>query len=186
MSRSAPKLSRPAVSRGEFLKAVAALSKADLAWLDRTADLLAAAISGWCGQDLLRAATERTLSGSRNCPVHIGVIVHLGRTMRSIAYNERRKARGGEAAWSEMERRRDVDNNPHARLERDEAERALRGRVADAFAHHPNARRVALAVLDGYTGAHLREITGLDEVAYASARKAMRRELERYLNGDRT
>jgi hypothetical protein len=185
MSRGTPKKVRPAVSKGEFLNDVKALSDADLAWLNRTATFLAAPISGWSGEDLLQAATYRTLRGTRHCPVGLNVVVHLVRTMQSIAYRERQKARGAETAWSEIECNRTLEDDPQARLERDEAERALRSRVADAFAHHPNARRVALGTLDGLVGSELRKFTGLDQVAYESARRAMHRELERYLSGVR-
>jgi len=177
----APKPARPALSRDDFLRALAVLADADLAWLVSTGDRLASAISGWSGGDLLQAAIVRTIRGTRTCPADLKVIVHLVRTMQSIASRERRKAHAAEVGWIEIESERGLEANPQTRLEHDEAERALRTRVLDAFAHHPNARSVALGTLDGLKGAELRAFTGLDQRAYETARKAMNRELDRHL-----
>ncbi len=177
----APKPARPALSRNEFLQALAVLADADLAWLVSTGERFASAISGWSGGDLLQAAIVRTIRGTRTCPADLKVIVHLVRTMQSVASRERTKAHAAEVAWTEIEGERALEADPQTRLEHDEAERALRARVSDAFAHHPNARTVAIGTLHGLEGAELRAFTGLDQRAYETARKAMNRELDRHL-----
>lgn len=177
----APKPAPSALSREAFLQALAALAEADLAWLVTKGERFASAISGWSGDDLLQAAIARTIRGTRTCPADLRVIVHLSRTMQSIAYRERVKAFAAEAAWTKIEGVQTLEDDPQIRREHDEAERALRARVWDAFAHHPNARRVALGTLDGLQGAQLRAFTGLDQLAYEAARKAMNRELDRHL-----
>jgi hypothetical protein len=177
----APKPAPSALSREAFLQALAALAESDLAWLVTKGERFASAISGWSGDDLLQAAIARTIRGTRNCPADLRIIVHLTRTMQSIAFRERAKAYSAEAAWTEIESERAPEDDSQTRMERDEAERALRARVSDAFAHHPNARRVALGTLDGLQGAQLRAVTGLDKLAYEAARKAMNRELDRHL-----
>lgn len=176
----APKPAPSALSREGFLRALAALAEADLAWLVTKGERFAWAISGWSGDDLLQAAIARTIRGTRTCPADLRIIVHLTRTMQSIAFRERAKAYEAEAAWAEIESER-AHEDPQTRLEHDEAERTLRARVSDAFAHHPNARSVALGTLDGLQGAQLRAFTGLDQRAYEAARKAMNRELDRHL-----
>lgn len=185
MSVDAPKQVQTTLLKGEFPNVLRTLSDADLAWRKRTATVLAAAISGWSGEDLLQAARYRALRGTRHRPLGLNVVFHLVRAVQDMAYRERRKARRAETVWSEIECNRALEDDSQPRLERDKAERALRSRVADAFVHHPNAGSVARWTLDGLVGAELRKLAGLDQVANEIARRARHRELARCLSGAR-
>lgn len=172
-----PRPIRQYADRAEVVAVLNGLSRLDWRRIDRIADLLALKLAGWEGGDLRNVAIVKMLSGERPWPRGTAVTPFLVMVMKGVISNERKKVR----AWSPLD-----DNladegalSPAQVLEQEEAERLLRVNVREALARHPNAQAVAIAMLDGLRGAPLRAYVGLDAVSFASARRAMRRDLFR-------
>ncbi|MBL8552256.1 MAG: hypothetical protein JNJ73_19865 [Hyphomonadaceae bacterium] len=159
---------------------MAELTDAEASQLDDASNVLALRAAGWKGEDLLQEAAERTLAGRRRWPAHVQIVAYLVKAMQSIIFAERKKALSRRA---NLKGKIDPDYSAvtDATQTQDDVEARLRAEITEAFKRHPNALKVALGTLEGLVGEELREFTGLDPTSYASARRQMRRDLERFV-----
>lgn len=172
---STPKAKRLYVGRAEAVAVLNGLSRLEWRRIDRIADLLALKLAGWEGGDLRNVAIVKMLSGERPLPRDTNVTPYLVMVMKGVISNERKKAR----EWVPLDDDMAGEQTPMPAevLEQEEAERILRTNVREALARHPNAQAVAIAMLDGLRGDPLRAYVGLDAVSFASARRALKRDL---------
>lgn len=181
-------------SRDEVAAAIRAFTPADWARLKRVAAKYAFArpISP---EDLIQEAFMRALD-TRVCPSDIDVVKFLAEIIRSVADGEAEKVEhksrlvpiantGGadDLAYDIA----DEAANAEARLiEAEHAERcvAAHAGLVALFDDDPTAQLILEGMMDDMAGEELRELTGLDKVAYDSKRKAIRRKIAKhYPNG---
>jgi DNA-directed RNA polymerase specialized sigma24 family protein len=136
-------------------------------------------------EDLLQMALASALDG-RTCPAHVDVVRFLAEAMRSIGDGEVDKARRrpilvpvpktGENRDEEVEF---PDDRPTVEEQRisDEDRYEKRAPILTLFDDDATARDLVEGVMENMTAAELRELTGLDEIAYASKRRLIRRRI---------
>lgn len=171
---SAPKIPRACLTPEEILQALRALPGLDWIRLERAAALISLKLAGSTGAELLNEAIVRSLDVDRNFPSDVALIPFLVRTMQSIVSSERKRARK-HTGLDCLTSLADAAPTVVEIMEQEEAERLLRTRVRRALGHLPNACSIALGILDGLRGDSLRIHTGLDKIAYGSARRALKR-----------
>lgn len=176
-----------------FIAALSALAPADLLRLRKKSGFRAMG-TGMEGDDLLNEAVQRTLEDNgRSCPADVPVAVYLDNAMRSIADGEREKyARqrpGGDGHDENSPVGKLADGNPSpadAALDRIELQRVV-DRIQEIFADDPQAQAVVIGDMEGWSPDEIREMEPMDDKQYATARKRVRRALEREFGGrDRT
>jgi hypothetical protein len=180
-------------SRDEIVEAIRAFSQADWARLNLVAKKYA-----YChtlsDQDLLCEALDRALKeeGGRKCPTSVDVVKFLAEAMRSIASGESEKidkfrfvavANHGNQIVEQVELR-DCSPNPEEVLiaKQDEAD-ILKAALAP-FDDDQAARDIVEGTLAGLNGQELRELIGLDQTAYDSKRKLVRRRIDKTYKKD--
>jgi len=181
-------------SRDEVAAAIRAFTPADWARLKRVAAKYAFA-RPVSPEDLMQEAFMRALD-TRVCPSDIDVVKFLAEIIRSVADGEAEKIEH-KAKLVPIANTGDPDDlvydiadgaaNAEARLiEAQHAERCIAahaGLVA-LFDDDPTAQLILEGMMDDMAGEELRELTGLDKVAYDSKRKAIRRKITKhYPNG---
>lgn len=181
-------------SRDEIAAAIRAFTPADWARLKRVAAKYAFArpISP---DDLLQEAFLRALD-KRVCPSNIDVVKFLAEIIRSVADGEADKVEhkaklvaiantGGpdELAYDIA----DETTNAEGRLvEAEDVERfiAAHAGLVALFDDDPVGQLILEGMMDDMEGEELRELTGLDKVAYDSKRRSIRRKIAKhYPNG---
>lgn len=172
-----------ALTPREFANAFSTLTVAERNELYGFADIIAWHYShGPDGRDLLHQAIEATLSERRRCPDDVDVVVYLKNVIRSIASNVAKYRRRERTAIYELAAGgHDQFASDPSRYE-EESETIIqkrRQRVLDMFAGEADAQRLMALLLQGYGGAELQDLLNLDDVAYASLRKKVRRRLNR-------
>jgi hypothetical protein len=172
----------------EFADEVRALSVAD--WLRlRKAARYYSRPARMESADLLQEAFARAVQGSRNCPVDVTPVQFLKQTMRSIANgvveSPRHKVvlvpiakdgpalRGGELV--------DPTPNPEAVAIEQQSDTAMVAELIALFADDVVAQTILEGIMEGVEGEELRALVGLDEKAYASKRRLMRRRIDSML-----
>ena len=172
-----------------FIASLDALAPTELLRL-RKKSAYRAAGTGMEGDDLLNEAIQRTLEeDGRNCPVDVSVAVYLDNAMRSIANGEREKY----VRWTPLGDGHDenspvgklADSNPSpadAALGRIEFERVV-NRIQDIFADDPQAQAIVIGDMEGWSPEEIKEMEPMDNKQYASARRRVRRALEREFGG---
>jgi DNA-directed RNA polymerase specialized sigma24 family protein len=134
--------------------------------------------------ELLNEAIVAALLGERKCPRNVLLIAFLAQTMRSITYNERRKAR----AECRAELMNDnPDNDPVLSLP-DEgpspADTAGAKREAEyiffLFEDDGDVMMLLMGLYDGYDPDEICEINGWDRTTYNTVRKRLRRGLNKH------
>ncbi len=146
--------------------------------------------TGMGGDDLLQEAIRRTLEpDGRRCPADVPVAVYLGNAMRSIADGERAKySREAPADGEDCdEREAGVGADPSPSTEatvmaRDELERTVE-RLETMFADDPQALAVVIGDMEGWSPAEIKEAESMDDTQYATARRRVRRAIEREFGG---
>lgn len=150
--------------------------------------------------DLLQEAWMRALDGTRHCPRNVDVVRFIAGVMRSIASDEA-KAHSRREAQAQKEppdlrlvpRTGDAEPSgevsvPTPTIEdqfasSQEAERIKRAVLA-LFADDVTAETIVEGIMEGMEGEELRALTDLDETAFASKRKLIRRRIDKaYPNG---
>ncbi len=164
------------LTQEEILAALAALSRLDWKRINRAASLLALKLANWTGPMLWSEAIWSALEGNRKWPRHVAAIPFIVMAMRSHVTNARKKVQDFEFLDASVA---DPSVSPLEIIEQEETERQLRQKISVAFAHHPNAQAVALGRVDGLRGDALQAFTGLDGISFASASRAIKRELEK-------
>jgi DNA-directed RNA polymerase specialized sigma24 family protein len=157
--------------------AVAGLTQADQIRLLRIAQRYAFGCS-LSAEDLLQEAVARSFTGSREWPEGVGFVPFLAGAMKSIAFDERKKAAthaldiamsyGGGDDRLEQATSEGVDDEDGA--ERIELLRSL-------LNQNENAALVFEYLLDGLKPAQIRAELGLTETEYDSARTYIRRRM---------
>jgi DNA-directed RNA polymerase specialized sigma24 family protein len=150
-------------------------------------------------EDLLQEAFRLALDGERKCPVAIDVVRFLAEAMRSIANGELKKARRGlvlvprpHPGRPETPVPEPPDSSPNAEQQREAAEdeaeedarhERQRQQIIGLFADDTAAQVIVEGLIEGMRGEDLRALTDLDQTAYQSKRRLIRRRIERFLKG---
>jgi DNA-directed RNA polymerase specialized sigma24 family protein len=160
----------------EIARTLAALSEIDLLRLKAIARLRARSLPrdvGW--SDLLNEAVARALDGTRQCPPGIGIVAFLAGIMRSIASEHwrrlRREAGIFELSGDDAEGEADPAPDPERTLAALQALAIL----DQLFAGDLAASQILAGLAGGLPAREIREMYGLSETDYDSARKRMRR-----------
>jgi RNA polymerase sigma-70 factor (ECF subfamily) len=173
-------------SRDEIASAIRSLTAADWARLKKVARYYAAG-RPIEAEDLLQEALTRAVD-TRNCPAHVDVAKFLAEAMRSIAHGETEKAanrlvlipipNAGEQSAEVL----DVpDPTPSAevRLISQEDAARIRGALLALFDDDPQARDIVEGTMEEMTADELRVLTGLDQTAYDTKRRLIRRRIDK-------
>lgn len=134
--------------------------------------------------DLLNEAIIGSLSGVRRCPRNVGLTAFLAQTMRSIAFNEKRKAR---QAHLQEPVDNDAANDPLLSLPDEgptileivEAKIELQALVA-LFDQDDDVKWLLMGLEDGCEPDEICEITGWDRKTYSTVRKRLRRGVDKH------
>jgi RNA polymerase sigma-70 factor (ECF subfamily) len=169
----------------DVARAIRSLSDADLVRLKALARLWARGLPdgfGWV--DLLNEAIARALDGSRRWPPGVRLLPFLSGVMRSVCDDH----------WRRLQRERDLfvrvgEVSEHGRWggERESPpspERVLAAAQAlvvvhGMFAHDPVALKIISGLAEGLSAKEICALHAIDERAYDTARKRMRRALLR-------
>ena len=135
--------------------------------------------------DLLQECLERALDGSRACPAHVPILTFLTGIMRSIG-SDWHKARS---------RRREVhlvtddgelvvdpaDDRPNAEqaAEALQREQCIRQAILALFEDDLDAQTIVEGDMEGIEGEELRNLTGMDNTAFNSKRRLIRRRIDK-------
>lgn len=173
-------------SRDEIVSAIRALSPADWARLRKVAAHYAAG-RPIEPKDLLQEAFTRALDG-RHCPSHVDVVKFLAEAMRSIADGEAEKVehRLPLVSVAKMgDHQTEALNYPDPALSAEahtisnEIAVRMRRDLLDLFDDDAIARDIVEGMMADWTAEELRELSVLDQTAYESKRKLIRRRIER-------
>ncbi len=174
-------------SRDEIAEAIRTFTPADWARLRLVAKKYA-----YChtisDEDLLHEAVCRALkeNGGRKCPTHVDVVKFLAEAMRSIANGEYEKidqvdfvaiANHGDQITEQVDPR-DSRPNPEEALIAKQDDAAILRAALIPFDDDQAARDIVEGTLAGLNGQELRELIGLDQTAYDSKRKLVRRRID--------
>ena len=172
----------------EIACAIQDLSDADWTRLGKVAALYARnrAIKP---DDLLQEAFRRALDGSRNCPVHVDPVRFLAEAMRSIADGELQKSKaqprlvpianhGGDETTVDPP---DPALDPEQHAGSAEQAAAMKACLLSLFGDDEIAQVILEGMMEGIEGEELRELTDLDNTAYQSKRRLIRRRIDKKL-----
>ncbi len=173
---------RPALSPAEVEKAVKTLSEADSIRLRKAANYYAR--PAIAADDLLQEAVCRALEGRRRCPTDVDVVSFLAQTMRSIASEEGEKStRYGVVVSVEAEDGgASVLPIPQSAEEvamSDEGASRIRDAITSLFDDDTKAKDLVEGIMEEFTREELRDLTDLDETAYDTKRRLIRRRIQR-------
>jgi RNA polymerase sigma-70 factor (ECF subfamily) len=138
--------------------------------------------------DLLQEAFRRALDGTRQCPRDIDILRFLAGVMRSIAsdWSKARKRRpevslvaSGGVVEEVAVRVRDPRPNPDDLLAGEQEADRMRIAVLDLFADDLVARALLEGIMDGRQGDDLRSLAQLNETAFATKRRLIRRRIDK-------
>lgn len=165
-------------SQEQITQAIGGLSDADKVRLKKVSRRYARpAISA---EDLLQEAFARALAGGRTCPVDVDIVRFLAEAMRSIAHGEQEKLR---VEVMELDGIEETALPPTVDLgteiSREEQSKVVLGQILSLFEDDPEAQEIVEGITAGFTAAELRELTGLDQTAYNSKRRLIRRRIDR-------
>lgn len=168
----------------EIADAIRALTLAQWARLRKVAARYAYALTA---EDLLQEAFRRALEeNGRNCPGHVDVVRFLAEVMRSIADGEMEKAKSRPAlvpiaSYGDQEDGAedppDFAINAEECLTRDQAVAAIRRDLLALFDDDTQARDIVEGRMESLNADELRELTGLDEIAYDTKLRLIRRRI---------
>jgi DNA-directed RNA polymerase specialized sigma24 family protein len=183
----------PVRARAEIATAIRALTPAQWVRLRKVAAYYALG-RPIEAEDLLQEGFRRALDGERRCPVTVDVVRFLAEAMRSIANSELRRAKRRPALVplpapddpaTQVPKPMDPAPNAEERLAADEETLRERQRqqIIGLFADDPAAQVIVEGLMEGMKGEDLRALTDLDQTAYESKRRLIRRRIGRYLQG---
>lgn len=172
-----------------FIAALDALAPTELLRL-RKKSAYRAAGTGMEGDDLLNEAICRTLEeDGRNCPANVPIAVYLDNAMRSIADGEREKYIRQVPVEDWDEKYSEVNKSMNKNLSSDDAVldsielEQIVDRIQDIFADDPQAQAIVIGDIEGWSPEEIKEMEPMDDKQYASARRRVRRTLEREFSG---
>ena len=159
------------------------LSKDDTRRLALYAARIANTLPGVDPRDLLHHALLKASLGERRCPRHAAPITFLGNVMRSELSNLRRKSRQIESIGDQEQGFEHVDDDsPEAWVERmDDLKHAME-EVQQAFGDDVRPMLVFEGRAEGLSRDEIRDLLGLDQVAYESLEKKIRRFMNKRLS----
>ena len=180
LRQSVLQVDRDFADTGVARAALANLTSADLLRLTRIAKARALGLVDFEWQDLLNEAITRMLEGSRRWPIDVPIVAFLAQTMRSIASEPGRHAaqRGTTVDLDGARSLASEDPSP----ERSVQARQLLKLVLDRFAGDDDVLIYISGYQLGETVAETVSRTGLDAKRLDSARKRMRRSLDRLMD----
>ncbi len=173
-------------SRDEIACAIRAFTPADWARLRAVAQFYSAG-RPIDAKDLLQEAMARAID-SRACPAHIDVVKFLAEAMRSIAHGESEKAEHrlvlvrapkGEDLPAEGMVVPDPTLSAEGRMLSEEGAATIRQAILALFDDDPVARDIVEGTMEDMTAEELRELTGLNQTAYDSKRRLIRRRIDK-------
>lgn len=173
-------------SRDEVAEAIRTLTPAQLARLK--------AVSRYYSsgrpiepEDLLQMAFASAIDG-RQCPAHVDIVRFLAGAMRSIAHGEAEKVehrlvlvpvpKTGDQQDKDFEFP-DTRPNPEEQMISEENAAALRVATLRLFEDDRQARDIAEGTMADMSVEELRELTDLDQTAYDSKRRLIRRRIDK-------
>jgi DNA-directed RNA polymerase specialized sigma24 family protein len=168
---------------GEMCAIIGDLSKDDTRRLALYAARLANTLPGVDPKDLLHHALLKASLGERRCPRDAAPITFLGNVMKSELSNLRRKSRQTEPIDDEEQGFEHVDDDsPEAWVERmDDLKHAME-EVQQAFGDDTRPMLVFEGRAEGLSRDEIRDLLGLDQVAYESLEKKIRRFMNKRLS----
>lgn len=138
--------------------------------------------------DLLQEAICRAFDvEGRHCPTHVDVVRFLAGAMRSIAHGEGEKVKDDPklvaiANYGDQEDGAadppDSSLNAEDVLSRRYEANIVRSNILLLFDDDPAIRDMVEGIMEDFTVAELRELTGFDEVTYNSKRRLIRRRID--------
>jgi RNA polymerase sigma-70 factor (ECF subfamily) len=177
----------PVLSVAEVTEIIENLSDADFLRIKKISQYLSYG-GARSPAELRQEAIKRALGGTRKCPRRLEIVPFLYGTMRSIASADR-KAIGrspelhlvpkqGSSAGSILD---GVDPrlSPEDRILKDEEFYELKNAILPLFDDDPVAQTLAEGMIEGMEGQELREFVGLNEKDFATARRLIRRRIDK-------
>src|ERR1700722_14558668 len=139
--------------------------------------------------DLLQEAFRRAFEeDGRECPTHVNVVKFLAEAMRSSADGEAEK-RKNQVTFVPVAHRADqndgaVDPEDHRlnaedTIDNEQKAATIRRAMLALFDDNPQARDLVEGIMGDFSSDELRELTALDKTAYASARRLIRRTIDK-------
>jgi RNA polymerase sigma factor (sigma-70 family) len=163
----------------DITNAIKNLSEVDICRLHS----IAKQYSYHCSMDvdeILNEAIFRALSGKRKYPINVSLIAFISQTMRSIAFNERRKNEKHESIDDSTTSLQDKSVSPE---EKATAYQELNA-ILELFKDDEDITSYLMGLYDGLTPDEICEIWGWDRTKYGSVQKRLRRSLNKhYPNG---
>ncbi len=168
---------------GEMCAIIGDLSKDDTRRLALYAARLANTLPSLDPKDLLHHALLKASLGERRCPRDTAPVTFLGNAMRSELSNLRRKSRQTESIGDQEQGFEHVDDDsPEAWVERmDDLKHAME-EVQQAFGGDTRPMLVFEGRAEGLSRDEIRDLLGLDQVAYESLEKKIRRFMNKRLS----
>ena len=165
------------MSPEEIAQAIDALSNADWVRLKKVAQYYSRpAVSA---EDLLQEVFARALAGDRTCPEGVDVVRFLAEAMRSIADGEQEKSRELVAFDGDDGAALPASADMETEMASAEQYEAILGQILSLFEDDPVAKEIVDGITAEFTAEELRELTGLDQRAYNSKRRLMRRRIDK-------
>lgn len=175
-------------TRNEIAEAIRTFSPAQWARLR----LVAKKFAGrglFSPDDLLQEAFFRALEGERNCPVHVDLVKFLAEAMRSIADGEAEKIEnqatvvpvvqpGGVQAGAVDPKAPELGAEDGVISAQNVM--AIRRAIFALFPDDSQARDLVEGIMEDFSAEELRKLTDLDETAYASKRRLIRRTIDKH------
>ena len=167
----------------EMCAIIGGLSRDDTSRLALYAARLANTLPGVDPKDLLHHALLKASLGERRCPRDVAPITFLGNAMKSELSNLRRKSRQTEPIDDQEQDFEAVgDASPETWVERmDDLKHAME-EVQQAFGDDTRPMLVFEGRAEGLSRGEIRELLGLDQVAYESLEKKIRRFMNKRLS----
>jgi DNA-directed RNA polymerase specialized sigma24 family protein len=167
----------------EMCAIIGGLSKGDMQRLALYAARFANTLPGTDPKDLLHHALLKASLGERQCPRDTAPITFLRNVMRSELFNLRRKSKQTESLGDQEPDFDEVDDDsPETWAERmDDLKHAME-EVQQAFGDDTRPMIVFEGRAEGLRRDEIRELLGLDPVAYESLEKKIRRFMNKRLS----
>lgn len=134
--------------------------------------------------DLLSEATVAALTGNRQCPRAVSLIAFFAGAMKSIAYNEKRKA-GNECRAVPIDD--NPDNDPVLLLpdgglspEQEAMAKSEANSVFELFKSDDDVTMLLMGLYDDYDPDEICDINNWDRTTYNTIRKRLRRGLDKH------
>ena len=172
------------LSREDLEGAICRFSDADLMRLRSVAQLYA--VYPVEAEELVQEALCRSIAGTRKCPKDVSVVRFVAEAIRSIAHDELQKIENKRNEVSvDDEGIENIDAvtptepgpNPEERILSNEKIRGTENRLLELFDGDEEAQLIVLGMLTGTEGAELKEMTGLEQTAFNSKRRYVRRKI---------